>query len=289
VKLTAIRDREELGELVARRLDEIHTDRNLQGSVLRSIRPLLAALPQRVVLTAATIESLGLDPHAEAYLVFEMCRRAWPDSLHLRRAGTSLGEVMREAAGRIGTDWLYESTPTADPRDSWGLELAHNVKWQHDFELRPIEIKLNDRDGHAWNLTMRVDCLRANEEPLGLGMTFFPPIRLLEWEVKVDYRASQVSLSGLPHSILRAIRSALVAFLPGHGDDLMLSHLRSLAKAEDLQMLGAERLLAELDKLLAARDVDVALAAIEAFKRGELSELVGVLPAHALNVAAKQV
>jgi hypothetical protein len=75
---TAVPTWKDLVRFIRPRLEALESDSTLAKAVTDRIDPLLAALPKRVGLTARGIESLNLDEHETAYLLYNIWRRMCP-------------------------------------------------------------------------------------------------------------------------------------------------------------------------------------------------------------------
>jgi hypothetical protein len=296
---STIRSAKDLIAFIAPRLDEIHRDANLQGTVLKRIDPLLEALPNNVVISALGTERLGLDAHETAYLQFAMWLRAAPGHLrHGLNRHDTFGDVLNEAARRasLSSNTVFAPFWLSSGRDVLGLDGATTsptvvVTYQdggaqsfalHDLhDLSKPRLVVNPA---------QIDVIAKHPDPDTRELQFlFRPGPSNAWGFLSDARdaSSLLPLSKVPPHLLENLARLLRSFTAS-GASGLIKHIRRATAADDPEMVAVGKLLQAIDQALAinAPSIEQGLRVLEAFQRGELGSLVGQTSTATVNAVA---
>jgi hypothetical protein len=301
--LEGIKSAHQLATRLRRPLEELEADLPLRQAVSRRIDPLLAALPDSVALTAATIGRLGLNEHETAYLAVSFWRRFKPQLFdtylaHQKSLAAALRLIAQEGKGQLGIDpvWLRGERPFVSAGfegvDTNFLGLPKCKRLAQVFDFTAIVSGATER-------VLRLESVRRSDE--NVDIVAYPPTKKSGWRL-TTFPDRKVALQTLPTIVLNELQrllkdveiSSVVPYVPG---TRRLNH-DATGDAATRQAMSAHRV-AAVQELAAAVDAAIAeqqsnlaepvSSAVDAFLRGELPALVARTSSAQVNTAARAV
>jgi hypothetical protein len=297
MKLNEIATIQQLIQHIAPSLDQMAADANLFGSVQIRIAPLVAALPPKVALTAAGVESLKLTDTEEAYLLYETLRRLFPKAMHAAVvSNNSFGAILEAALQRAGTTfspfWLQgeRAFVTGEHELAKVLDSALTVRQGVPPTLRTVRGFSKPLFRAITSNQVVIDAparvVGANGEIAECATTYMT-LNNSNNTWFIAFNGVNHRLDELPTRHLQALRGLLGEFTAT--SSAFLNKLRVDAINDDTDVKTLATVAQTIDGMVEKRyETDTASVerAFVAFERGDLQSLVGAVPQAEINKVA---